>query len=397
MRVRRASADGADRLRPWDEAAGPGMRDPGAMGTRTESAAADRICAAIAAAAAAFTFVESPKPAWAVAAVLVALVPWALVVAGREPPPWLFLALGVLPVIPIVVDSRAGVVLFMTTAVASRFAAATDDRRVVAAVTAGIAAIPFLGVVRVPHELYGAGYFAFGDLFGALIGVLLRRSMRLAQRLREADARLAEARQREDRQRVARDVHDLVAHSLTVLVLHVGGARRLLRTDPAAAEAALADAERVCRESLDGIRGVVGLLRDDEAAGAVSLDLDALAGTYRSAGVDVRLGVTGDPAALPLATRVTLYRVLQESLANAARYAPPGSAVHAAVAVGPTAVTCRVENLRSPTPPIAGGGFGLQGLREQVAATDGELAGGPAGDRWVVTCRLPLRQPAVRA
>jgi signal transduction histidine kinase len=365
------------------------------MATSIESAAPDRICAAIAAAAAALTFVESPKPAWAIAAVLVALVPWALVLAGREPPWWLFVGLGVLPVVPIVVTSSVGVVLFMTTAVASRFAGVTDDRRLVVAVTVAIVAVPFLAGVPSPHELNGAGYFAFGDLFGVLVGILLRRSIRLAAQLREADARLADARAREDRQRIARDVHDLVAHSLTVVVLHVGGARRVLRADPAAAETALADAERVCRESLDGIRGVVGLLRDEDAGSGVSLDLADLAATYRAAGIDVRLVVDGDPGALPLATRVTLYRVLQESLANAARYGTPGLPVAATVTVTTEEVDAGVENAVTPSPAPRREGFGLAGLREQVGSAGGELLGGRQGDRWVVTCRLPVRQPAV--
>ncbi len=89
-------------------------------------------------------------------------------------------------------------------------------------------------------------------------------STRLADELRAADAELADAAAREERHRIARDVHDLVAHSLTVVVLHVGGARRVLRSDPDAAEAALVEAERVSRESLDAIRGAVGMLRDDD-------------------------------------------------------------------------------------------------------------------------------------
>ena len=366
------------------------------MATTTPSIGTDRICAAIAGVAAVLALVETPRPAWVVLALAVALVPWALVSLRREPPEWLFLALAVLPVVPIVASSTVGVVLFMTTAAASRFASRTDDLRAVVAVTVLVAAIPFVAALPTPHEPNGAGYFAFGDAFGVLVGVLLRRSNRLAERLREADARLAEARQRDDRQRIARDVHDLVAHSLTVVVLHVGGARRVLRADPSAAEAALADAERVCRESLDGIRGVVGLLRDDEARSGVSLDLDDLAATYRAAGVDVRLSVEGEADGLPLATRVALYRVLQESLANAARYAPAGRPVAARVAVTAQEATVRVENDRPDGDVVPGaGGFGLAGLREQVAAADGVLTGGPEGGRWVVACRLPVREPAV--
>jgi signal transduction histidine kinase len=178
------------------------------------------------------------------------------------------------------------------------------------------------------------------------------------------------------------------------VVLHVGGARRVLRADPAAAEAALADAERVCRESLDGIRGVVGLLRDADPRPGVSLDLAEVVRTYCAAGVDVTLSVEGEPEALPLAARVVLYRVVQEALANAARYAPAPGAVTVAVRATGDEAEVRVENPRGEHRPSAGG-FGLTGLREQVAAIGGELRGGPEGDAWVVACRLPVARPAV--
>ncbi len=374
------------------------MRHAGPMAARTREAThavdTDRIYAAVAAVAAVLALVESTTPPWRVAAVAVALVPWVVVVTGREPPAWLFLALAVLPIVPVVIANDVGVVLFMTTAALSRFASRSVDLRVLAVVVLAVAVVPFVPALVRDHAPDGAGYFAFGDVFGALVGLLVWRTDRLAARLREADADLAEARAREDRQRIARDVHDLVAHSLTVVVLHVGGARRVLRADPAAAEAALADAERVCRESLDGIRGVVGLLRDPDARQGVSLDLAELVGTYRAAGVDVALAIDGDPAALPLATRVVLYRVVQEALANAARYAPPAGAVSVAVRASGEEARVRVENPRGERRPSAGG-FGLAGLREQVAALGGDLAGGPEGASWVVACRLPVARPAV--
>jgi two-component sensor histidine kinase len=186
--------------------------------------------------------------------------------------------------------------------------------------------------------------------------------------------------------------------SEAVVVLHVGGARRVLRADPAAAEHALEEAERVCRDSLDGIRGVVGLLRGPEDSAALSLDLDALAATYRRAGVPVTLTVDGDPAALPLAIRITLYRVLQEALANAGRYAGPGP-VSATVAVASGAVTAAVTNPvgSARAEPSRAGGFGLVGLREQVAAQSGELTGGAHDGVWTVACRLPVPTAALPA
>lgn len=300
--------------------------------------------------------------------------------------------------LPVVLVAGPSGALFLATTASCRVAGRTDRRGVVAATAVAVAVLPFASFLTGRGDR-GAVYFAFGSLFGMLSGVLLRRSQRLAGELQVADARLAEAASRAERQRIARDVHDLVAHSLTVVVLHVGGARRVLRADPAAAEGALADAERVCRESLDGVRGVVGLLRDDGAdPRALSLDLGELAGAYRAAGLPVALRVDGDPAALPLVARVTLHHVVREALANAARHAGPGSAASVDVAVDAGGATARIANDRraaagaSPAAPggASSGGFGLVGLSERVASLGGQLHSGPRGDAWVVECRLPV-------
>nr|WP_232531301.1 histidine kinase [Microlunatus antarcticus] len=219
--------------------------------------------------------------------------------------------------------------------------------------------------------------------------MLLGRSRRLDAQLRTADARLAALSAQEERTRLARDVHDLVAHSLTVVVLQVGGARRVLRADPARAEQALAEAEQMCRESLDGIREVVGLLRAGDEAPGAAVDLVRLVETYRAAGVEVDLEADERTDALPLLVRGTLYRVVQEALANAARYRSPGAAVSVRTLVDDGGATVVVANAGSPGQRSGPGGYGLAGLREQVTALGGTLSSGPTGDRWVVECRLP--------
>jgi signal transduction histidine kinase len=238
----------------------------------------------------------------------------------------------------------------------------------------------------------GAIYFAFGGAFSVLVGVLLRRATRLADELRAAEGELADAAARDERHRLARDVHDLVAHSLTVVVLHVGGARRVLRSDPDAAEAALTKAERVSRESLDAIRGVVGMLRDDDESGAGSLDLERLVATYRSAGLPVELRIIGTAEPLSLPLRLTLYRVVREALANAAQHSAPGTSAAVEIGIDDHAVVARVSNEFTPTGATDPDpeGYGLVGLREQTASLGGELSSGPEGDSWVVECRLPV-------
>ncbi|WP_159605673.1 sensor histidine kinase [Agromyces humi] len=331
-----------------------------------------------------------------VVAMLIALVPWALLVFGIELPLLAFAALAIIPVIPVIALSEIGAALFLSLAAASRLASRTDDWWLIGSVTAVIMVVPFVPFLFGVEWDVGAIYFAFGGAFAVLIGVLLRRATRLADELRAAEGELADAAAREERHRIARDVHDLVAHSLTVVVLHVGGARRVIRSNPDAAEAALIEAERVSRESLDAIRGAVGMLRDDDESEWASLDLERLVTTYRSAGLPVELRIVGTPEPLSLPIRLTLYRVVQEALANAARHSAPGASAAVQIAIDDHAVIARVSNpftragATDAATDLAPDGYGLVGLREQAASLGGELSGGPEGGSWVVECRLPV-------
>lgn len=351
----------------------------------------DLVYAGIALVAAVLAVVGAQFDPVVVVAMLVALVPWALLVFGVELPQFAFVILAIVPVVPVIALSEIGAALFVSFAAASRLASRSDDRWLVGTVTVVVMTIPFVPFLFGVEWDVGAIYFAFGGAFSVLVGVLLRRATRLTDELRAAEGELADAAAREERHRIARDVHDLVAHSLTVVVLHVGGARRLLRSDPDAAEAALMEAERVSRESLDAIRGAIGMLRDDDESDAASLDLERLVTTYRSAGLPVELRVSGTAEPLSLPLRLTLYRVVQEALANAARHRAPGASATVEVGIDDHAVVARVSNEFPPgsTDPVADG-FGLVGLREQAASLGGELSSGPEGDSWVVECRLPV-------
>ena len=367
-------------------------RSTSAVGTRVT----DLVYSALALVAAVLTLVGEGLDPWIVAAVVVALVPWVLVVAEVRLPLVAFAVLAIVPLIPVIAYTGIGAAIFLTSAAASRLASRSDQPWLVGVVTAVIVVLPFTAFLFGFDEWdVGAIYFAFGGAFSVLVGLLLRRSTRLADELRLADAELADAAAREERHRIARDVHDLVAHSLTVVVLHVGGARRVLRSDPDAAEAALVEAERVSRESLDAIRGVVGLLRKDDEPEVQSLDLERLATIYRSAGLVVSLTIEGTPESLPLSVRVTLYRVVQEALANAARHSTPGTPASVEIEIDAEQVTARIANQHVPNstePGLASesSGYGLLGLREQAVSLGGELVSGREGAVWVVECRLPI-------
>ncbi len=358
------------------------------------------VYAVLVAGAAVLALVEGPRTPLLVGCVLLALAPWGLLLAGRDLPQAAFAVLALAPVVPVVLVVGVGSALFFTTLAAARVASRSDRPAPVVGTTASTAALPFLSLLvpRDEQDLQGAVYFAFGALIGAFIGVCLRRATRLADELQLAQVRLARAAAREERHRIARDVHDLVGHSLTVVVLHVGGARRVLRADPGTAEEALADAERVCRESLDGMRAVVGLLREDgEDSRVFSLDLTELVGGYRSAGLPVLLRTSGAVDSLPLLVRVTLHRVVGEALANAARHGGPAGAVTVDVAVDAAGVVVRVTNACVGAPASGdSGGSGLVGLGERVAALGGAVCSGPEGGTWVLRCRLPVGGSAGR-
>ena len=138
------------------------------------------------------------------------------------------------------------------------------------------------------------------------------------------------------------------------------------------------------------------MLRDDDESEAGSLDLERLVTTYRSAGLPVVLRINGTAEPLSLPLRLTLYRVVQEALANDARHSAPGTSATVEIGIDDHAVVARVSNEFTSTGATGADseGYGLVGLREQTASLGGELSSGPEGDSWVVECRLPVRGAA---
>jgi signal transduction histidine kinase len=132
---------------------------------------------------------------------------------------------------------------------------------------------------------------------------------------------------REERVRIARELHDVVAHTLSVVTFQAGVGRKIGATRPDQALAALRAVEVTGRGALEELRRILGLLRDDEEGPSLAPapgvgNLEELAGTVRAAGIPVRLAVTGDVAALPPAASLTAYRIVQEALTNVVKHAP---------------------------------------------------------------------------
>ncbi|MGY1601346.1 sensor histidine kinase [Geodermatophilus sp. SYSU D00815] len=238
-------------------------------------------------------------------------------------------------------------------------------------------------------------------LWGAwAVGLLTRRSRERAERLGRLAARLDAERElaeatavAAERARIARDVHDSVAHSVSVMVLQVGALRTTVEPGGRVAEV-LQGVERIGREAVDELRGLVGLLREAPGTGAPPslARVPELLEEVRAAGLPVSLDVTGEPRELPQAVDVSAYRVLQEALSNVLRHA---GQVPTAVSLRhePAALVVQVDDAgpAAPVPASAPGGHGLLGIRERVAVFGGAVEAGPRPEGgYRLRARFPL-------
>jgi signal transduction histidine kinase len=236
----------------------------------------------------------------------------------------------------------------------------------------------------------------------ALIGLLawvagraVRDRAIRAQELREVtsaleragDAGAARARA-EERLRIARELHDAVAHSMTVIVLQAGAAQRVWDSRPEAARAAVDAIAEVARDTLGALRE-----RLREEAPTRLAELDELVARVRPLGLDVTVG--REAVALPAALDHVAFCVVQEALTNAVRHAAP-TAVRVSIARDPAGLLVEVadcgRSVDGPAQAVTGTGTGLRGMAERVAACGGELVHGPAGAGYRVVARLPLTE-----
>ena len=188
----------------------------------------------------------------------------------------------------------------------------------------------------------------------------------------------------EERTRIARELHDVVAHSMSVMVVQAGAARRILATDPARASEALGAVEATGRESLTEMRRMLGVLRNvDEEAAALSPqpgldDFDRLLQNCDEAGLPVALTVTGQVRRLAPGLELNAYRVVQESLTNSLKHAGPATAtVHLHYRGDALEVEVTDDGRGAAATTAGGSGQGLIGMRERVEAYGGHLTAGP--------------------
>jgi signal transduction histidine kinase len=268
-----------------------------------------------------------------------------------------------------------------------------------------LAGVSLLGIVTTMDDRI-IGDYLFPPLLGVvawLAGRAVRTRTRLTEQLHETAARLAEVTEDErrlavvdERRRIAREMHDLVAHSMSVMVVQAGGARRILDRDPARALEAATRIERTGREALAEMRNLLDVLNLPAARAPqpTLAELGELVARSRAAGLPTVLDLRGERRPLPAGLDLAAYRIVQEALTNALKHAG-----HA-----PTTVTVEFGEhelaleIRDEGAGVSNsdGGHGLVGMRERVRLYGGEIETGPAdGGGWRVRATLPLAEVAL--
>ncbi|MFE1594402.1 sensor histidine kinase [Nocardia sp. NPDC058705] len=203
-------------------------------------------------------------------------------------------------------------------------------------------------------------------------------------------SQLAERAAADERRRIAREMHDVVAHSLAVMVSHAEAGRLVVPNSPERAAEILTTIADSGREALTEMRGLLGVLRDESASTEPQPGLDdlpALVERVRASGVDIELSTDEQLRTTP-AVGLTIYRVVQEALTNVARHAGHRPRARVSVTAVGAGIVVRVTNTGSST-EATGIGKGLVGMRERVDAVGGTLSAGPTEDGWAVEVRVP--------
>ena len=253
---------------------------------------------------------------------------------------------------------------------------------------------PAVGVALLAVVVFGN--FGAGQVLARCVAGLLgpTPAEALADQLAESEQR---ALRLGERNRIARELHDSVGHALSVVTLQAGAAGRVLDRDPDFVRQALTAIEESARGALEELDQVLGLLRDESAERPSRLPrpdlgrLDQLLSSARAVGTEVAVDVTGELAGLPPEVSCEAYRIVQEGLTNSLRH---GGRVPVLLELRAGEGELEVEMVNpatTPQPRSPGGGRGLPGIRERVAALGGTVTAGREGDQWRLLVRLPLR------
>lgn len=288
--------------------------------------------------------------------------------------------------------------------------AATAPRARAAAAGAALELGVLLAVLRWSRGDPAAGtVFLTGMVIAA--GALGRSAQIRRAYLRSLEERAARLEHERDQQgqiaaaaeraRIAREMHDIVAHNLSVMTALADGAAYAARSDPDQAARAMDLSAQTGRQALADMRRLLGVLREDAGAERAPQpgadDVPELIAQVRAAGLPVTLAVEGSHEALPPAAQLTLFRLIQEALTNSLKHAGPGATAAIALRYGDDVVELDVSDTGRGAAGASHGGQGLSGMRERAAVYAGEVEAGPRPEGgWRVRARLNVpREPAV--
>ena len=260
-----------------------------------------------------------------------------------------------------------------------------------------------------PPDLRGGDIIGTAISFGGawVFGTVLRhRRDGLMERVKEAEQRAAIETERharavaEERLRIAQELHDVVAHSMSVIAVQAGVGAHVLESDPNEARRALENIATTSRTTLNEMRRLLGVLRNEDGSKAQHApaprleDLPALVARVEASGVAVDLAVDSPPCELPTGVSLSVYRIVQEALTNVLRHAGPARA-QVAVHYEPGTIAIEVSDdgrgLAAASVSANGAGHGITGMQERVAVYGGSLHTGPrAGGGFVVRARIPF-------
>jgi signal transduction histidine kinase len=296
--------------------------------------------------------------------------------------------------VPKLADTVLAVGVFVLLAVYSA-AAHTSGRRTQLA--GGLTIALYITDLAADSEgIYLEGIVFFALLFGLpwVAGRAVRRRRLSEGRLEEEKAR-AQAAIAEERARIARELHDVVAHAISVMLLQARGGRRVLEAEPADAREAFATIERTGHQALEEMRRLLGMLRasDEQLALAPQptlKELDRLVEQVQAAGLPVQVAIEGEPRELPPGVDLSAYRIVQEALTNALKHAGPARA-RVLLRYDADELELEIADDGAGSGDGSGSGHGLIGMRERVSVYGGELQAGrrPEGG-YALRARLPL-------
>ncbi len=256
---------------------------------------------------------------------------------------------------------------------------------------------PLVGGRPPPSPAAAIGVAAWLVAFAVVVELATTRRERAAE-FRRTRAEEARRRAGEQRMAIARELHDVLAHHISLISVQAGVALHLMDEQPEQARTALTAIRQASRESLGELRSVLELLRHGEegaprAPGSGLEALDALVERTSAAGLPVTVEVTGTARPLPAAVGLAAYRIVQEALTNVTRHAGRPATATVRLGYAPDQLTVEVTDDGPGAEDISGTGSGLLGMAERAAALGGQLDAGPRPDGgFRVTARLPVRE-----